>query len=99
MKTSACRSKAFKLTSTPFYNKLKLTAQAIRLQITMIYILQFTLVSIVTAKSVLSWRTVVTPYVGMAPQKMAATLKCTNDTLKMSALSKSKASISHIRHY
>ena len=66
MKTSACRSKAFKLTNTPFYNKLKLTTQAIRLQITMIYILQFTLVSIVSAKWVLSWRTVVTPYVGIA---------------------------------
>ena len=75
MKTSECRREAFKLTYTPFYNKLKLTAQAIRLQITMIYILQFTLVSIVTAKSVLAWRTVVTPYVGMAPKKMAATLK------------------------
>ena len=30
---------------------------------------------------------------------MAATLKCTNDTLEMSALDYSKASMSHIRHY
>ena len=41
-----------------------------------------------------------TPYVGMTPKKkMAATLQVTNDTLKMSALDRSAASISHIRHY
>ena len=40
------------------------------------------------------------PYVGMTPpQKMAATLKVTNDTPKMSALDCSTASMSYIRHY
>ena len=40
-----------------------------------------------------------TPYVRMTPTKIAATLKVTNDTLEMSALDRSTASISHIRHY
>ena len=40
-----------------------------------------------------------TPYVGMTPQKMAATLKVTNDTLEISALDRSMTSMSHIRHY
>ena len=40
-----------------------------------------------------------TPYVGMTPKKMAATLKVTNDTLKMSVLDRSTASTSHISHY
>ena len=40
-----------------------------------------------------------TPYVGMTPKKMAATLKVTNDMLEMSALDRSTASTSHIRHY
>ena len=40
-----------------------------------------------------------TPYVGMTLKKMAATLKITNDTLEMSAIDWSTASMSHIRHY
>ena len=40
-----------------------------------------------------------TPYVEMTPKKMAATLKVTNDTLEMSALDRSKASMSRVRHY
>ena len=35
----------------------------------------------------------------LLPTKMAATLKVTNDTLEMSALDRSTASMSHIRHY
>ena len=40
-----------------------------------------------------------TPSVEMTPKKMVATLKVTNDTLEMSALDRSMASMSHIRHY
>ena len=40
-----------------------------------------------------------TPYAGIDPKKMAATLKVHNDMLEMSALDWSKASMSHIRHY
>ena len=40
-----------------------------------------------------------TPYVGMTLKKMAATLKVTNVTLEMSALDRSTAFMSHIRHY
>ena len=40
-----------------------------------------------------------TPYVGMTPKKMVATLKVTNDMLEISVLDRSTASMSHIRHY
>ena len=40
-----------------------------------------------------------TPYIGMTPKKMVATLKVANDTLEMSALDRSTASMSHIGHY
>ena len=39
------------------------------------------------------------PYVGMTLKQMVATWKVTNDTLEMSALDRSTASMSHIMHY
>ena len=41
-----------------------------------------------------------TPYVGMTPKKNGGHIEsATNDTLEMSALDQSTASLSHIRHY